>query len=225
MRKLRRLAWVAILTVVPATGAAAPADAATVVGENGRVVGRAPSGATVMRLSRLHHVAAREAQLGRLAELSAYRPETRAYGRRLVADFTALDERVSAMAAQVGVDPAMLGPTYAGENTAALSREAEDLTRLGAARGDELDRQFWVVVAQDQLAAADMLLPVAGADPRLDPLVAEVSRQLAASSRAALLASAPVAGPPRESTPAASVMSPGVPPAPVTTPGPINGRF
>jgi hypothetical protein len=222
------LAWVAILTVVPAVDATAAADAATVVGgEHGQVlVGRAPSGATVMRLSRLHHVAEREVQLGRLAELSAYRPETRAYGRRLVADFQALDQQISAMAAQLGIDPAMLGPTYAGENTASLSREAQDLTRLGAARGDELDRQFWVVVAQDQLAAADMLLPVAGADPRLDSLVADVARQLDASSRAALLAAAPVAGPPpRDSTPAASVMTPDVPPAPVTTPVPLTGRF
>src|SRR4029077_6037032 len=85
MRTLRRLAWLAILTVAPAAGAGGAA-AATYVGEQGRVV-RAPSGATVIRLSRLHHAAAREVQLGRLAELSASRPETRAYGARLTADF------------------------------------------------------------------------------------------------------------------------------------------
>ena len=31
------------------------------------------------------------------------------------------------MARELGVDPARLGPVYAGENTAALRREADDL--------------------------------------------------------------------------------------------------
>jgi hypothetical protein len=70
-----------------------------------------------------------------------------------------------------------------------------------------------------------MLLPVVGADPRLEPLVADIGQQLDRSSRAALLAAAPVAAPPSESVPAASVMSPNIPPAPVTTPGPINPRY
>src|SRR5215831_4686766 len=179
MRKLRGLAWAAMLVVAPVAVAVSPVDAATVVGgEQGKPVATVTSGPSVIRLSRLHHAAEREVQLGRLAQLSAHRPETRAYGARLVTDFQALAGRVNAMAAQLGIDPVMLGPTYAGENTAALAREAADLTRLGAARGDELDRQFWVVVAQDQLAATDMLLPVAGSDPRLQPLVADVAGQL-----------------------------------------------
>jgi hypothetical protein len=144
--------------------------------------------ATVVRLSRLHHVAQREVQLGRLAQVGANRPETRAYGTRLVTDFQALDERVRSLARELGVEPARLGPVYAGENSAALRREADDLARLGGARGDAFDRQFWVVVSHDQLAAADMLLPVAGADRRLEPIVAELSRQLDASSRLAVVA-------------------------------------
>jgi len=217
MRTLQRFAWAAMMLVVPVAGATT-AQSATVVGQDGQVV-RAASGATVVRLSRLHHAAAREVQLGRLAELSATRPETRAYGARLAADFQALDGRVNSQAVRLGVDPAMLGPTYAGENTAALRREAEDLTRLGAARGDDLDRQFWVVVAQDQLAAADMLLPVVGADPQLEPLAVDLGLQLESSSRAALLAAAPVAVPPGGNVPAASVATPAIPPAPVTSPG------
>jgi hypothetical protein len=219
------LAWAAIVTVVPVAGSSA-ADAATVVGgQPGRVITPVPSGATVRRLSKLHHLAARQVQLGRLAQLSAHRPETRAYGGRLVNDFQALGRRVDAAASELGIDPAMLEPTYAGENTAALAREAEDLTRLGAASGDDLDRQFWMVLAQDQLAAADLLLPIVGADPRLEPLVADIGRQLDTSSRGALLAAAPVAVPPNESVPPASVMTPNVPPAPVTTPAPINPRY
>src|SRR5438876_11540763 len=106
MRKLRRLAFSAMLAVAPGAVAVGPAGAATGGGgESGRpiaTVGAGPSslsGPTVIRLSRLHHAAAREVQLGRLAQLSAHRPETRAYGARLVADFQALDERVSAEAA------------------------------------------------------------------------------------------------------------------------------
>ena len=84
MRTLRRLAWVAMLTVTPAAGLVGLADsnaatAATIVGGSGAVA-PAPTSATVARLSRLHHTAAREAELGRLAQLSATRPETRAYG-------------------------------------------------------------------------------------------------------------------------------------------------
>src|SRR5262249_30704529 len=135
MRTLRRLAWAAIVTVVPVAGAGA-ADSATVVGQNGQGVAPAPSGGTVRRLSKIPHGAAGQVQLGRLAALSAQRPETSAYGARLAADFQALDSRITAKAVQLGVDPAMLAPIYAGENTASLARESEDLTRLGAAAGD-----------------------------------------------------------------------------------------
>ena len=76
MRKLRRLAWVAMLTVPPAAGLIGHADSnaatAAIVGSSGAVA-PAPTSPTVARLSRLHHTAAREAELGRLAQLSASR--------------------------------------------------------------------------------------------------------------------------------------------------------
>jgi len=137
-----------------------------------------------------------------------------------VADFQALDDRIVVMAAAVGVDPARLEPIYAGENTAALAREAEDLTRLGVERGDAFDKMFWVIVAHDQLAASDMLLPAAGGDRGLEPIVADLAGQLEASSRLALAAAQPVGTPPRGAVPfPPAAATPDVPPAPVTTPG------
>jgi hypothetical protein len=210
---------VAIATVAVTVGAAVLASVVP-----GAPVAAAPappvSDATVVRLSRLHHVAEREIQLGRLAQVAASRPETRAYGSRLIIDFQALDQRVLALARELGVEPARLGPVYAGENTAALRREADDLTRLGDARGDAFDRQFWLVVSHDQLAAADMLLPIAGADRRLEPIVAELSRQLDASSRLAAEAAQPVSAAPPEAVPPPVVPSPDIPAPPVTPPLP-----
>jgi hypothetical protein len=225
MRTLRSWAWVAIATVAVTAGAAVVADdvrgaPAAAAPAASAAVAAPVSNATVVRLSRLHHVAEREVQLGQLAQVGANRPETRAYGTRLVTDFQALDERVLSLARDLGVDPARLAPVYAGENTAALRREADDLTRLGAVRGDAFDRQFWVVVAHDQLAAADMLLPVVGADPRLEPIVAEMSRQLDASSRLALVAAQPVSTTPPEAVPPPVVPSPDIPAPPVTPPLP-----
>ena len=220
MRKLRRLAWVAMLTVPPAASLVGQADsnAATIVGSSGAVA-PAPTSPTVARLSRLHHTAAREAELGRLAQLSASRPETRAYGARLAVDFQALDERISALAEGLGVDGASLARVHAGENTAALAREKVDLDRLTAERGDDFDRQFWVVVAQDQLAAADMLA-AARSDPQLEPIVADFGQRLEAASEQALVAARPVSTPPREAVPSPTVPSTDVPAAPVATPGP-----
>jgi Domain of unknown function (DUF4142) len=220
MRTLRRLAWVAMLTVPPAAGLVGLADsnAATIVGSSGAVA-PAPTSATVVRLSRMHHTAAREAELGRLAQLSASRAETRAYGARLAAEFQALDERISALAEGLGIDGVSLARVHAGENTAALAREKVDLERLTAERGDDFDRQFWVVVAQDQLAAADMVA-AARTDPQLEPIVVDFGQQLEAASEQALVAARPVSTPPLEAVPSPTVPSTDVPAAPVATPGP-----
>jgi hypothetical protein len=226
MRTLQSWAWVAIATVAAAGGAASFADEARAAPPAATTAAPAATSrptaanATVVRLSRLHHVAEREIQLGRLAQIGANRPETRAYGAELVKDFQALDERILSLARDLGVEPARLGTVYAGENTAALRREADDLTKLGAARGDAFDRQFWVVVAHDQLAAADMLLPVVGADPRLEPIVADLSQQLDASSRLAVSAAQPVSTTPPEAVPPPVVPSPDIPAPPVTPPLP-----
>jgi hypothetical protein len=223
MRNLRRSAVVTVLTVASIVGVVAVADskAAIVVGEGGVII-PATSSATVVRLSRLHHVAAREVELGRLAQLSTSRAETRAYGAGLVTDFQAFDERITARAEELGVAPARLAEVYAGENTAALAREAQDLDRLAAARGDAFDRQYWVVVAQDQLAAVDMVA-AARSDPQLQALVADLGRQLAMASDRALIAARPVTAPSREAVPPPAVPTGDVPAAPVATPAGVSG--
>ena len=99
------------------------------------------------------------------------------YGARLVADFQALDDRIASLASSLGVDPARPRHASTRARTPPRWRANRRISRGSpAARGDDFDRQFWVIVAQDQLAATDMLLPVAGADPRLEPIVAEFGR-------------------------------------------------
>jgi hypothetical protein len=225
MWRLGSATWAAIGMAV-VFGASAPVVAALVddgTAGGGAALTPAPPSATVVRLSRMHHAANRQVDLGRLAQNAANRPETRAYGAHLATDFEALDGRIVATGEPLGVDRARLERIYAGENTAALSREADDLTRLAGAHGDAFDRQFWVIVAHDQLAAADMLAPVADADSRLDPIAVDLGRALEDSSRLALVASRPVAGPTPVSTPPPVVPSPDIPAPPITTPGPWPG--
>src|SRR6185295_13225194 len=91
-------------------------------------------------LSRLHHAAAREMVLGDLAESKATHPETRRYGAELAAEFRAYDQRLISFAASVGIDSSRLAKVYAGENVAAMRREADDVARFANASGDEFDR-------------------------------------------------------------------------------------
>jgi hypothetical protein len=137
-------------------------------------------------LSRLHHAAAREMVLGDLAESKATHPETRRYGAELASEFRAYDQRLISFAAGVGIDSSRLAKTYAGENVAAMRREADDLARFANARGDEFDRGFWVAVAQEQSASTDMLPAIAQGGPELTRLAAELGQLLDRSSLRAL---------------------------------------
>jgi len=141
--------------------------------------------ATVL-LSRLHHAAAREMLLGDLAETRATNPETRRYGAELSSEFRAYDQRVVGFAARVGIDGSRLARVYAGENVAALRREADDLARFANATGDTFDRGFWVAVAQEQSAATDMLPSIAEGGPELARLAADLGQLLDRASLRAL---------------------------------------
>jgi hypothetical protein len=141
--------------------------------------------ATVL-LSRLHHAAAREVVLGDLAESKAAHPETRRYGAELSAEFRAYDQRLVTFSGSVGIDGSRLARTYAGENVAAMRREADDVARFANASGEEFDRGFWVAVAQEQSAATDMLPSIAQGGPELTRLAAELGQLLDRSSVRAL---------------------------------------
>ena len=63
-----------------------------------------------------------------------------------------------------------------------------DLDRLSMLRGEDFDRQFWVTLARDHLAASDLLAAAAGTVSSLDPLVDEAVRLLDRSIRRATAA-------------------------------------
>jgi hypothetical protein len=63
-------------------------------------------------------------------------------------------------------------------------------------RGEDFDRQFWVTVARDHLAASDLLAAATGTASSVDPLVAETVRLLDRSIRRAFAAQAEADTPP-----------------------------
>ena len=109
----------------------------------------------VVPLSVLHHVAQREIALGLLAQVAAVRPETMVFATELETDFRLLDRRILAIAEALGIGENRLRQAYADQNAAALDGQANEIRRLSLLRGEDFDRQFWMTVARDHLAASD----------------------------------------------------------------------
>ena len=146
--------------------------------------------APVALLSRLHHAAGRQVQLGELGEAGGATAASRRYGAELAADFRELDQRIVAAAASAGIDQARLSAVEAGENVVALKKESDDLGRLANVRGGSFDRGFWVTVAEAQAADQDMLAATAVREPSLLGLVSDMSKLYDRSSKRALAAAA-----------------------------------
>jgi uncharacterized protein DUF4142 len=151
----------------------------------------------VVPLSILHHVAQREIALGLLAQVAAVRPETMRFATDLETDFRLLDRRILAIAEALGIGENRLRQAYADQNTASLDGQADDLERLSMLRGAAFDREFWVTLARDHLAALDLLAAAAGNVSSLDPLVDDAVRLLDRSTRRATAAQAASNAPPR----------------------------
>ena len=144
----------------------------------------------VVPLSLLHHIAQREIALGLLAQVAAVRPETMRFATELETDFRLLDRRVLAIAEALGIGENRLRQAYADQNKVELDGQADDLERLSMLRGEDFDRQFWVTVARDHLAALDLLAGAAGTVSSLDAIVDEAVRLLDRSTRRATAAQA-----------------------------------
>jgi len=142
----------------------------------------------VVPLSVLHHVAQREIALGLLAQVAAVRPETMVFATELETHFRLLDQRILAIAVALGIGENRLRQAYADQNTPALEGQADNLDRLSKLRGEAFDRQFWVTVARDHLAASALLAAAAGTVSSLDSLVDEAVQLLARSIRNATAA-------------------------------------
>jgi hypothetical protein len=151
----------------------------------------------VVPLSLVHQVAQREMALGLLAQVAAVRPETMRFATELEADFRLLDRRILAIAEAHGIGENRLRQAYADQNTAAVDGQAADLDRLSMLRGAEFERQFWVTLAGDHLAAVDLLAAAAGKVPSLDAIVDEAVLLLDRSTRRATAAQAASTAPPR----------------------------
>ena len=120
-----------------------------------------------------------------------------------------------------------LRKVFAGENTASLRREAEDLDRLGKQRGEAFDRQFWIIVTHEQMAASDMLGGMAGDDPRIDPLVADMALLLDRATSNAVVAAKAVTTTkgrivPASASPAVAPLAPAPPVDKVSPPPPAE---
>ena len=112
------------------------------------------------------------------------------FATELETDFRLLDRRILAIAEALGIGENRLRQAYADQNTVALDGQANDIRRLSMLRGEDFDRQFWVTVARDHLAASDLLAAAAGTVSSLDALVDETVRLLNRSIRNATAAQA-----------------------------------
>ena len=214
MRRLRRLGM-AVLFVASAGGVGIAAARAADPGNQAREAAPlgAQASAPVALLSRLHHAAQGETQLGDLAEAGGSTPAIRQYGAQLSADFRELDQRIVSTAAAAGVDVAQLSAVQAGENVVALRKQSDNFGRLANERGASFDRDFWVAVAQAQSAESDMLTTTAAREPALLGLVSDMSQLYDQSSRRALIA----ASTPQAANGSAGAPSEAVPEAPSDT--------
>jgi len=189
---MRRLGRLGTAVLFAASGVGVGIAAAQAADPGGKARQQAPFGAEasapVALMSRLHHAAEREVELGELGEAGGSAAANRRYGAELAADFRELDQRIVATAASVGVDDARLSAVEAGENVVALKKESDDFERLANERGAPFDRDFWVTVAEAQSAESDMLSSTAAREPALLGLVSEMSQLYDRSSRRALAA-------------------------------------
>ena len=209
MRRLGRLATAVLFTaggVGVGVAGARGADTAT------EARAGSPWGAEVIApvavLSRMHHAAEREVQLGELAESGGASGPTRRYGAELSGDFRELDQRIVDTAASHGIDSSHLSAVAAGENVVALKKETDDFGRLANERGAPFDRDFWVTVAEGQLAAQDMLTATVTGEPALVGLVADMSQLYDRSSKRALAAASQTTPPAAEPTKAPEGQAP-----------------
>ncbi len=204
---MRRLGGLGTAVLFVASGAGLGMAAERAADPGSETTQAAPWGAEVTApvalLSRLHHAAQREVQLGELAEAGGASPSSRRFGAELAADFRELDQRIVASAAAAGIDETRLSAVSAGENVVALKKEADDLGRLANERGGSFDRDFWVTVAQSQSADQDMLSTTAAREPALLGLVSDMSKLYDRSSRRALAAASTAAGGPEPAPEAA----------------------
>jgi predicted outer membrane protein len=172
-------------------------------------------------LGRLHRAAMHEVQLGDLARTNGDSPEVRDYGAQLASDFRAVDQRITALAGGLGVDPSKLQVSR-NENVPVLKQDADNFSRLASQRGASFDRDFLVTVADAQARESDLLVTAAAHEPALTDLAQDMGRVYDRSSRRALEAAqvskgqsttAPATEPPTEAPPQATPSEPPTEPA------------
>jgi putative membrane protein len=105
-----------------------------------------------------------EIEIGKLVRSRAQRPEVKAYGERMVADHTAINQRLAAIAAKHRI----VLPTSLGEHQ-------HSYDRLVDLRFDRFDEEFMQVMVEDHDMAAELFRMEAsgGADPELKAFAAQ----------------------------------------------------
>ncbi|HEX6086318.1 MAG TPA: DUF4142 domain-containing protein [Thermoanaerobaculia bacterium] len=105
-----------------------------------------------------------EIEIGKLVRSRAFRAEVRAYGERMVADHTAIKQRLAAIAKQHRI----VLPTSLGDHQLSYDR-------LVDLRYDRFDEEFIQVMVEDHDLAAEIFRMEAsgGADPELKAFAAQ----------------------------------------------------
>jgi putative membrane protein len=105
-----------------------------------------------------------EIDIGKLVRTHAWRPEVKAYGERMVADHSALNARLAAIAHKHRIVP----PTKLGDHQLSYDR-------LVDLRYDRFDEEFIQVMTEDHDMAAELfrMQAAGGADPELKAFAAQ----------------------------------------------------
>ncbi|HYC88722.1 MAG TPA: DUF4142 domain-containing protein [Thermoanaerobaculia bacterium] len=105
-----------------------------------------------------------EIEIGKLARARGVRPEVRAYGERMIADHTAINQRLAAIAKKHRI----ILPTSLGDHQLSYDRLV-DLHR------DRFDKEFLQIMVEDHDQAAELFRRQAagGADPELKAFAAQ----------------------------------------------------
>lgn len=105
-----------------------------------------------------------EIEIGKLVRFCAQRPEVKAYGERMIADHTAINQRLAAIAKKHRI----VLPTSLGDHQLSYDR-------LVDLRFDRFDKEFMQVMVEDHDLAAELFRNEAsgGADPELRTFAAE----------------------------------------------------
>jgi putative membrane protein len=176
MNKSRLLAYWCAATLAIVIGTPSANAQSTMEKAKTLAASAAPGGSQTL-LSQIHETNQAEIKVGHLAEEKAATKQVRAFGAELVADHTAADQKVAAIARQLDIqlEPPS-NPTKEMEAKVEKHRQLDNTLR--SLSGTEFDHQFLTAMVDDHEKNIQMLRGAVKTNPRVRQLVNELLPEL-----------------------------------------------